>query len=78
MNMNKCEFMKMIMYTGVHFGELVGLTFDHTQKPPFPTFFSSVSPTTKSPKPLYNKDLKHFYFGLNFINLNPSTSREYV
>ena len=51
-NMNKCEFMKVIMYTGVHFVELVVLTFDHTQKPPFPTFFSSVSPTTKkAPNP---------------------------
>lgn len=44
--------MKVIMYTGVHFVELVGLTFDHTQKPPFPTFFSSVSPITKKPQTL--------------------------
>ena len=43
--------MKVIMYTGVHFGKLVGLMFDYTQKPAFPTFFSSVSPTKKAPNP---------------------------
>ena len=51
MNMNKCKFMKVIMYTGVHFGELVGLTFDHTQKTPFPTFFLLYPQQQKAPNP---------------------------
>ena len=77
-NMNKYKFIEMMMYIGVRFVELVSLTFDNTQKPSFPTFFLLYPQQQKSPKPLYNKDLKHFHFGLNFINLNPSTSREYV
>ena len=51
MNMNKCDFMKVIMYTGVHFGKLVGLMFDYTQKPAFPTFFFFFFSFKNAPNP---------------------------